>query len=138
MGLKKLYATDESAEAEGVWNDFGGVFRVKIARAGSGNPQFVKELSRAAKRANGVMTPDMERTALQNVYANTVVKGWQTFVDGQWVDGIDMDDEGILQPTPENIQRVFQELPDIYTSIVRMADDASNYRKTALEAQAKN
>lgn len=138
MGLKKLYATDESAEADGVWNDFGGVFRVKIARAGNGNPKFMKELTRAAKRANGVSTPEMERAALQDVYAHTVVKGWQTCVDGQWQDGIDMDEGELLPSNPETYKRVFEELPDVYTSIVRLADDASNYRKSALEASAKN
>lgn len=141
MGLKKMFATNEQLEREGVWNEFGDVFRVLVARAGTGNPNYVKELQRVAKahQRSGTLSIDQEQAIIQEVYAKTIVKGWQTKVDGEWVDGIDMDDEGGLLPcTTENLKRVFKELPDVFKSISQCADDAAAYRQKSLEDAAKN
>lgn len=141
MGLRKQFATNSELENDGVWNEFGEEFRIKVARAGVGNANYSKELTRiAAKhRTNlSMLTPDAERRILHEVYAKTVVKGWETKVDDVWISGIDMDEDELLPVTVENLMRVFDELPDVYAAITRFADDAATYRQQNLEAIAKN
>lgn len=141
MGLKKQFGTNPELENDGVWNEFGDEFRIKIARAGVGNSNYSKELTRIASKHRatlGMMGQDSERRILHEVYAKTIVKGWETKVDGKWVSGIDMDEGQLLSVTVENLMRVFDELPDVYAAITRFADDAAAYRQQNLEAIAKN
>lgn len=141
MGLKKQFATNKDLENDGVWNEFGDEFRIKIARAGVGNSQYTKELTRIQKKHRAtihLLSTDAERKILQEAYARTVIKGWETKVDGKWVSGIDMDESTLLEVTVENLVRVFHELPDVFNAITKCADDAEVYRQQLLETTAKN
>lgn len=141
MGLRDKFGTNENLEVEGVWNQFDETFRVRIARATVNNTRYAKALEKATKpfrRGFDMVSNEMQSNILKEVYAKTIVTGWQTMKDGTWVDGINLEGDEIIPFTPDNVMRVFKELPDLFSTIQQFADEAAVYRETQLEKEAKN
>jgi hypothetical protein len=141
MGLREKFATNTDLEVDGVWNQFDESFRVRIARASTNNLRYSKALEKATKpfrRTLDMVSNEQQTLILKEVYAKTIVTGWQTMKDGEWVDGINIEGDEIIPCTPENIMRVFKELPDLFTTIQQFADEAAVYRQAALDKEAKN
>lgn len=139
MSIRSMFGTDAKTEREGVWLDFGE-FRVRAARAGGANKKYqrtLEELSRPHRRAMqlDLMDNDLAMDILRQVYARSVITGWQTKVDGELVDGIEGKD-GLVPVSEENILAIFRELPDLFDSVQVDASKIALYR-TKLREEAE-
>lgn len=106
-----------------------------LARAGGSNKEFDKALEEAMKpyRRNGQLgikiPEEKDALILKEVFAETVLKAWR---------GIKNEDGSDFQFTKENAVRLFTEFPDIFMALRVQANELSNFRKEALEVEAKN
>lgn len=151
MGLQEQFATDVSLETEGIVVDYGND-RIRIARAGGANKKFAKLLERKTKpfrRAIAVGAFDNERSMsiMREVYAEAVVLDWEvnkgTDTIPKWEKGIDPKDAGtagdkLLPVTPENIKKVFINLPDLFSDLQQQAQAGALYRQEINEGSAGN
>ncbi len=140
MSLYKKFGGDKGLETSGIEINYGKNERtgkdiiVRIARSGGSNTKFASTMEKVMKpyRAqlkNNLVEPQLFRSLLAEVYANSVVLGWS-----------EMDDEdgNPLPFTPENCKKVLVDLGDVFADIQEVADNASAFRKVELEADAKN
>lgn len=142
MGLYSQFQTNEDLEKSGVVIDYGS-FRVLIARAGGGNTDFMRVLAAKTKphrRAiqTETMDPNLAQSIEKEVYAETVVRNWETLVDGEWVQGIESPNGGLLDVTKENIQETFENLPDLFYDLKDQANKVAIFRQAEMEADTKN
>lgn len=147
MGLRKLFKTDKRHETEGVVLDYGET-RIRVARAGGANKPYLKALDRATKPfrraiATGAFSDERATGILREVYAKTIVLNWETKRGGEWLVGIDPEDLGVegaeLQPvTQENVVKVFENLPDLFTDVRQQAESMALFRTELDEAAAGN
>jgi len=151
MGLQEQFATDVSLETQGIFIDYGND-RVKIARAGGGNKKFAKLLERKTKPfrraiAVGAFSAERSLSILREVYAETVVLDWEvnrgTETVQKWVKGIVPKDAGmtgknLLPVTPENVMKVFVNLPDLFIDLQQQAQAGALFRTEINEADSGN
>lgn len=147
MGLRKLFKTEKRFETEGIVLDYGET-RIRIARAGGANKRYVKALDKAVRPyrraiATGAFSDDRATSLLREVYAKTIVLNWETKRGGEWLPGIDPEDLGVegaeLQAvTEENVAKVFENLPDLFTDVRQQAESMSLFRSEIDEAAAGN
>ncbi len=151
MALNEQFETDATMEVEGVITDYGND-RIKIARAGGANKRYIRMLDLKTKpfrRAIQARALDNDRSTaiLQDVYAHTVILGWQvnkgTLTEPKWVEGIDPKDAGedgeeLLAVNPENILKVFRNLPDLFLDMQEQATTGALYRAELAEQAAGN
>lgn len=139
MSLYDAYETDPQLEVDGVpvnygKNSKGQDMLIKVARAGGRN-------SAHQKRANAIYKPvrrqlqnetideDLLMSLTRKLYAETVVKGWEGLEDKQG---------NALPFSVENCIKLFEELPDIFLDIKKLADEMQIFRVAAVEDDAKN
>ena len=135
--LTKAAATDVAAEKEGSWFEYSPdgeqTFRIKLARAGNTNHQFVKlqeDLIRphragAKDPRNIKIPPEIDRDIQRKLYSQTIVKDWAP------------DDVG--EPfSVENCYKMFKEADDVLAWCIATAQNADNYRKVVVEEHAGN
>lgn len=126
--------TDPHLEAEGVWNEYGDVFRVKLARAGGSNAVYVdhfwQRVGPLVDRIDANKVGEAEATkVIRQLLIKQLIKGWQTQVGGQWRDGIAINDAGTVLPaTRKNLQRRLAEWPKLVLELWKHAQDANAYR----------
>jgi len=142
MGLYSQFQTDSDLEKTGVVIDYGS-FRVLVARAGGSNTDFMRVLTAKTKphrRAiqTDTMDPKLAQAIEREVFAETVIKDWETEVDGEWVRGIESPDGGLLDVTVDNLIRTLENLPDLYADLKEQANKVALFRKEELEEDAKN
>lgn len=142
MGLYSQFQTNSDLEKTGVVVDYGS-FRVLIARAGGSNTDFMRLLTAKTKphrRAiqTETMDPKLGQAIEREVYAEAVVKNWETNVDGEWVQGIESPDGGLLDVTVDNLVFTFENLPDVYYDLKEQANKVALFRKEEIEQDAKN
>lgn len=148
--MYKAFDTKASLEKEGVWVEYGE-FRVKVGYAGGANKKYVgyaekkfKPLRRAI--ATDALDDKRSRDVMIDIYARTIVFGWQVLVnkdadpdkDESWKDGIGMPDGSIGEVTPENIIIVFKKFRPLFQDIMTQADSIANYRAEILEEESGN
>lgn len=139
MSLYTAFATDPALEIDGVPVNYGKNSKgqptiITVARAGGRN-------SAHQKRANVIYKPVRRQLQNENIdedvlmeltrklYAETVVKGWS---------GVE-DKEGQELPfSVENCIKLFEDLPDIFLDIKKLADEMQIFRVAAVEDDAKN
>lgn len=131
MGLYDKFKTDEGLETKGVWLDYGDGERILIARAGGSNRAFVRAMERVARKYPSTehLSEDVSRRILNEVYADTVVLGWQCI---KGPDGAD------LPFNRENCVKLFEDLPELFREIREQSGRLAVFRATQLEADAKN
>lgn len=141
MGLSNQFATDGSLETKGIVIDYGED-RIRIARAGGANKKFARLLEAKTKplrRAIAVGAVDNERSIaiMQNVYAETIILGWEvnvgTAAEPKWEPGIrpadaGMDGDELLPVNKENVLKVFTNLPDLFIDIQQQAAAGALFR----------
>lgn len=144
MTMYNTFKTDPELEKKGVWTDYGS-FRVLLSRAGGANKKFQKLLERLTRPhqkaiQTGAFDNDRATALMREVYATTVVLGWEVKVEGEWVKGIEPSDPGsdLLPMTKENLLATFEELPDLFQDLTEQAGNAMLYRTFLLEESAKN
>lgn len=129
-----LFKTSAQAEKEiGIDLDYGA-FKIRIARAGGANREFIKCLTRKRKPYRNLIDNDAMDSALADkimaeVFAETIILGW---------DGV-TDEKGKALPfTRENCIKLLIDLPDLLQDIQVQASTAANFREKELAADAKN
>ena len=131
--IRKIFGTNRDAETKGVTINYEGQFKVTIARAGGANKSFEKALERKTrpfKRAlqTGRMTNEQSMEILREVYAETVVLGWE---------GVELDGKKVTF-SKENCLKLFKELPDFFSDLMEQAQSIALFREDVLEEDAKN
>lgn len=107
----------------GAWVDIMGG-RFKVARAG--NPTYMEALERHGKRK--AQTKADEQRALMLAIADGILKDWESVED----------ENGKAIPyTRDNAVEVLQDNPELVSALLSEANDAENYRREDVEAQAK-
>ena len=127
-----LYTTDPNIESgEGLKIEYPG-FEIVIYRAGGSNEAYSKtfsDKSRAYITHGGTPTTDEAERIILETYAETIVKGWSNLTDK----------EG--KPLPfsvDNCKQLLSDLPELFASIKKHANDFGNFRKIKEEAEIKN
>ncbi len=123
MSLYKKFNTDNKSETEGIELDFGDGVMFKVARAGKSNPGFAKASRKRTKPflfaiKAGTLGDDMAQSILINVFADSVVKGWE---------GVTDKDGKTLKFSHENVVKLFNDLPDLFEQIKEYAEDRESF-----------
>ena len=145
VNVNDIYATfltDSKLEAEGKWLDYGMV-KVRIARSGGANKRFARLLEAKTKpyqRAIKTETidPEIAERIMREVFAETVVTGWQTKIGEEWQNKVVTRTGEVLGYSAANVARVFQELPDLFADVQAQAQSVTNFREASREANAGN
>lgn len=129
-----MFATDSAKEAEtGVTIDYGG-FAITIVRAGGANRRFAQVLDaklRPLRRrlGSGALSDEDAQRVLAEVFAETVILGWEGVTDA----------DGTPMPfNRDNAVRLLTDLPELFRDIQEQAASLANFRREALETDAKN
>jgi len=147
MSGLEAFASDKHIETEGSWCDYG-TFRVLLARAGGSNQRYIKALQKAAKQL-GVHQNNIEanRAVERSLMADYLILGWQTKVNGEWVDGIEHSasvkhlaagPNGLISSTRENFKAVLESLNDLSMALQNFASVHTNYQNEENEELAGN
>jgi hypothetical protein len=108
---------------------------ITIRRAGGANTAFTQRyeaLTKPYRRAIQVdaMDQDVMKDIMCQLYAETVVVGWEGVLD--------VDNVTPLPFTVENCIRLFKAAEPVFTEVVNTSMNASVYRDEVREADAKN
>jgi len=134
MSLYKKFKADENCETEGIILDYGDGERIRIARAGGSNKRFQKKLAKVGRQYKNqirleMMEEELAREVFIEVYAETVVLGWE---------GIKDKDGKPLKFTVKNCIQLFTDLPELFRDVQDQAQNFSLFRSELDEADAKN
>jgi len=134
MSLYKKFATDPSVESDGVVLDYGDGCRIRVRRAGGANKEYIKALEKFSRShrfqiQSNRISFDESRRILVEIYASTIVLGWEGVTDK---DGKD------LPFSRENCIQLFQDLPDLFQDVQDQAGNAAIFRASIDEVDAKN
>lgn len=132
MSIHRL-KTVQGLEESGVEMTLLGT-RLVVARAGGKNVAYGRALAEVARKNLHVLSlmSDAESEQIfHELYADTVIRSWQTSIDGEWVDGIDDGKGGVIPATRENMIATFVDLPDLFKAIKATAENSEYYRVRA-------
>lgn len=139
MSLYKSFGTDTSLEKTGILLEYGNNSKgkpiaIRIARAGGANKRYENVLDVRLKPyrrqlQTETMPKDLQEKLLMEVYAETVVLGWENVED---------ESGNELEFTKENVIKVFTDLPDLYEDIKTQSIRAALFRQGVLEEDSKN
>lgn len=133
-GIYGKFATDQSAEQEGITLDYGDGVTIKVARAGGSNVKFEKLVQAKLRkyerlRQNDLLEIAVLRPVLREIYAEAVVLGW---------DGITDKDGNAMPFNKENAIKLFTDLPDLFDDVVVQSQKAALFRQNVLDDEAGN
>ena len=140
MSLYEAYETDPKLEKEGVHIEVGTtkkgeVATIRVRRAGGANQMFSKVFEQKSKpyrrllEIPGAIDPAIQEKLMREVYADSIVVGWENIEDRQG------------NPIPfskENVIKLFAELPELFKRVVRESQDMAVYRTEVREAESGN
>lgn len=139
MSLYKQFKTDDNLERVGILleygeNSKGKPIAIRIARAGGANSQYTKLIeARVKPYRRQIQNETIERVVvdklLRQVYAETVVLGWENVED---------ENGNELPFSTENCAKIFEDLPDLFSDIQEQSQRAALFRQDILEADSKN
>ena len=133
MKVNQRFATDASAEEEGVWVDIGEGAALKIARFG--NKRHEQVLDRLRKpyrnilRTGGEIPKDRAETIVIEAMAEALLLDWR---------GLEDDDGKAIAHDKDTAVGLLTDLKDFRNQVAAIAMEAETYRASALEAAAKN
>jgi len=145
IDVKSVYGsflTNKAEEEKGKWHEFGAV-RIRIARAGGGNKRFSKLLeakTRPYQRAIKTETMDnaVAERIMREVFAETIVTGWQTKVNDKWEDVVLFLDGTTAPTTPQAVVRAFEDIPELFIEVQDIAGKVSAFRDAQIEGNSGN
>jgi hypothetical protein len=139
----EMFKTSKELEADkGVILDYGD-FRVRIARAGGGNKKYARIITARLKPYRrqidtDTMDEELARKIHAEVYADTVILGWESKgPDGKFVSGIQDENGDILPFSREAVIKTLLDLPDLFSDIQAQAGKVSLFRAAELEDDTK-
>ena len=129
--LAKNYATDKTAEQEGVWEPLADGIEIKVARIGNPNYQRIYEREIKPYRAQvdrGLMADEKFTEIIIKVLAEAVLLDWKN-----------IEYEGKKLPyNRDNAIRILTELPDFRADVLFLANQQASYRAAEIEEAEKN
>lgn len=138
MSLFDQFATSRKAEVEGVEVTFGGNTTFRIARMSRSNKRYQRMIEQETKPhihaiRNDNLAPEIDDAITMKVFIATVLLGWKNLVEPK-VFGTD----DAIEYTPDNAEKLFKALPELYTALKENAAKMSNFRSEEVEADSKN
>lgn len=132
--LYAAYETSKPAESNGIWCDDVGGSKFKLARMGGANVRFQKALAKAMKPFTreiqlGLAENEVLDPVMREVFIETVLLDWE---------GVTGRDGAVLPFSKEAAEKLFADLPDLYTRLREQAQAYTNFRAAALQAVAGN
>lgn len=129
-----LFETSADMEKSGVWLDFKDYGKIKIARAGGENFRYMKAFETAFRPHRkliemGAFPEDEARDLLIDVYASTVVLGWEGLKDK---DGSD------IKYSKADCAALLKRVPALFAFVQEKAGNFSNFRDGDIEDEVKN
>ena len=143
MGLYTDYETNVDVEKSGVVFELSDDTRIRMARAGGANKQYLKKLEQVTRPHRRAIATESISTELSNklmreTFAETIILDWQTLVDGEWVQGI-VDKEGDIQPfNAANVIKTFEDLPEVFDTLQTEAAKIVHFRSEQMEEESGN
>jgi hypothetical protein len=144
MGLFEQFATNRKAEVEGIdvtfgdTNADGSVPTFRIARMGKNNKRYQRMIEQETKPymhaiRNDNLPSETDEAITMKVFIATVLIGWQHIIVPQVFDTTDE-----VSCTPENAEKLFKALPELYIALKENAGKMSNFRAEEVKADTKN
>lgn len=130
----QLFGTDKKAETEqGISLDYGS-FKIRIVRAGGANRKYVETLNRRLKpyrrqMENDTLDSDVALRTMAEVYADTVIIGWEGVTDAEGRD---------LDYCRNNVIKLLTDLPELFRDLQEQAGKAALFRASEREEEQKN
>ena len=149
MSMYQSFETNPDLEKEGVWNEIYDKttgeksFRVKLAHASASNTALKSRLEALYKphrrlKEMGALSIEKETEIVRQAFAETVVKAWETWSEGEWKPGIEAKDGSILPFNAKNVIEVLTALPVVFTLLQGSSFEMDVYLKGNREEDAKN
>lgn len=139
MSLYKTFGTDTALEKQGLFLEYGNnskgePVRIRIARAGGANVQYRKRMEALTKPirkqiANETADVEQLRAIVRQVFAETVVLGWE---------GVEDREGNALTYSTANVVKLFTDLPDLFDDVQEQAQRLALFRAEVQESDAKN
>ncbi|MCQ8781722.1 hypothetical protein [Mangrovibrevibacter kandeliae] len=135
MNLYEQFSTDQDAESgRGISLRYGEGINITIHRAGGANRKFLRRYEAKTKPytrqiQNGTMDEEVSRQLMAELYAETVIVGWEGVTDREG---------NPLQFNVENATKLLLDLPELFRDIQGAAQDRSLFLADAAEAVEGN
>ena len=131
MSIYKSLKTNNTLEKKGVTFELYGN-RVTLARAGGSNTEFQTSITKKTQPfrrqiAAGTMEAETERRILREVYADTIILGWEVKVGDEWKSGIESPDGDVLPYSRANVLATLEALPELFVELQNLASSAQPY-----------
>jgi hypothetical protein len=143
MSLFKQFATNRQAEVEGIEVTFGGANEdgsmptFRIARMHRNNKRYQKMVEQETKPhifaiRNDTLDPAIDEAITMRVFIATILLGWKDLIVPEVFDTHER-----VEYTPENAEKLFKALPELYTSLRENAQKMSLFRESEIAADSK-
>ncbi len=139
QGLYAQYETDPEIEKAGVWvelgpNTQGKEMRIRVARAGGANENYLKLLEfRSKPMRRAIQTNTADRKRLQEIIrdcsAETLVTEWENFENRAGEP---------LAFNVENVCTIFRDVPFVFETVQETSNTLQLYLKEIQEVDSKN
>jgi hypothetical protein len=132
--LYAAFETSKTVEKEGVYIKYGEKTKIRIARAGGSNTAFslrYEVLMRPYRRLaqTNHMDKEVQAEIMRQLYAETVVRGWE---------GVNDRAGNELIFSVANCIQLFTDLPDLFDDVVNHSLNSALFREEIREEDAKN
>lgn len=150
--LFQQFATNRKAETEGVVVTFGGETTFRIARMNKANKRYQKMLEQETKPhihaiRNDNLSSDIDEAITLKIFIATVLLGWEKLTMPEVFSveehTIPTDEQGAglygkyVPFTPENAERLFKALPELYNALKENAQKMSLFREQEIAEDSK-
>jgi hypothetical protein len=144
MSLFSQFATNRKAEVEGrefifgEANADGSMPTFRLARMSNTNKRYKKMIDIETKPhihaiRNDNLAPEIDEAITLKVFISTVLLGWKNVVVPEVFGSDDQ-----VECTPDNAEKLFKSLPELFIALKENAQKMSNYRTEDIEADSKN
>lgn len=139
MSLYKQFKTSPELEQKGILLELGETadgrsICIRIGRSGGSNKRFLKAVEAKtrpyrAQIRNGTLDPEVDARITREVYAETVVLGWENVQDEEGND---------LPFNRANCLKIMEDLPDLFAEIQQQSQRVALFREEVLDGDAGN
>lgn len=143
----EIYETKKDFETDGKWINYPS-WRIKIARAGGKNSNFIKVRDEVARKNDitnlGSEDAEVVESLYAEIYAKAIIKDWEVKDEktGEWKRGLFLKDENdeikVVEPTTQNIIQCFSDLPDLFDDVIRRSNQIQTFQKEKDDELIKN
>lgn len=146
------FMVDKDLEVQGKWIEYAD-FRVKIARSGGRNSDYLKELTKIGKKHKNItkLPEHLQNKLLRDVFIKTIIKDWGVAVDKNEENGkityedgkiaIINNETGDIEVVPFSdtaLDNLLSKLPDLFEDIRDQANNISNFQNDVEDETVKN